>query len=141
VDNNYLDLGMNKSGFIHTLPSGRPTNNPGLPANLLETRPAANIKTVRTGDLNWTPKPTGVHFYSFFPCSGTLDRKLGRCGRPPGRHIQSPPESSATTTWRGTHVPTVVPRGEQEGGKRSGCAVKLEQQPTPEIRRRRRPLA
>jgi hypothetical protein len=23
VDNNYLDLGMNKSGFIHTLPSGR----------------------------------------------------------------------------------------------------------------------
>jgi hypothetical protein len=23
VDNNYLDLGINKSGFIHTLPSGR----------------------------------------------------------------------------------------------------------------------
>jgi hypothetical protein len=23
VDNNYLDLGMSKSGFIHTLPSGR----------------------------------------------------------------------------------------------------------------------
>jgi hypothetical protein len=23
VDNNYLDLGRNKSGFIHTLPSGR----------------------------------------------------------------------------------------------------------------------
>jgi hypothetical protein len=23
VDNNYLDLGMNKSGFIHTLPGGR----------------------------------------------------------------------------------------------------------------------
>jgi hypothetical protein len=23
VDNNYLDLGMRKSGFIHTLPSGR----------------------------------------------------------------------------------------------------------------------
>jgi hypothetical protein len=23
VDNNYLDLGMNKSGFVHTLPSGR----------------------------------------------------------------------------------------------------------------------
>jgi hypothetical protein len=22
VDNNYLDLGMNKSGFVHTLPSG-----------------------------------------------------------------------------------------------------------------------
>jgi hypothetical protein len=25
VDNNYLDLGMSKSGFIHTLPSGRLT--------------------------------------------------------------------------------------------------------------------
>jgi hypothetical protein len=23
VDNNYLDLGMNKSGFVHTLPCGR----------------------------------------------------------------------------------------------------------------------
>jgi hypothetical protein len=23
VGNNYLDLGMNKSGFVHTLPSGR----------------------------------------------------------------------------------------------------------------------
>jgi hypothetical protein len=23
VDNNYLDSGMSKSGFIHTLPSGR----------------------------------------------------------------------------------------------------------------------
>jgi hypothetical protein len=23
VDNNHLDLGMSKSGFIHTLPSGR----------------------------------------------------------------------------------------------------------------------
>jgi hypothetical protein len=23
VDNNYLDLDMNKSGFVHTLPSGR----------------------------------------------------------------------------------------------------------------------
>jgi hypothetical protein len=23
VDNNYLNLGMNKSGFVHTLPSGR----------------------------------------------------------------------------------------------------------------------
>jgi hypothetical protein len=27
VDNNYLDLGMNKSGFVHTLPSGRLTAN------------------------------------------------------------------------------------------------------------------
>jgi hypothetical protein len=27
VDNNYLDLGMNKSGFVHTLPSGRLTVN------------------------------------------------------------------------------------------------------------------
>jgi hypothetical protein len=27
VDNNYLDLGMSKSGFIHTLPSGRLTSN------------------------------------------------------------------------------------------------------------------
>jgi hypothetical protein len=25
VDNNYLDLGMNKSGFVHTLPGGRLT--------------------------------------------------------------------------------------------------------------------
>jgi hypothetical protein len=25
MDNNYLDLGMKKSGFIHTLPSGRLT--------------------------------------------------------------------------------------------------------------------
>jgi hypothetical protein len=23
MDNNYLDLGMNKSGFVHTLPDGR----------------------------------------------------------------------------------------------------------------------
>jgi hypothetical protein len=23
VDNNFLDLGMNQSGFVHTLPSGR----------------------------------------------------------------------------------------------------------------------
>jgi hypothetical protein len=27
VDNNDLDLGMTKSGFIHTLPSGRLTHN------------------------------------------------------------------------------------------------------------------
>jgi hypothetical protein len=27
VDNNYLDLGMNKSGFVHTLPSGRLTSS------------------------------------------------------------------------------------------------------------------
>jgi hypothetical protein len=27
VDNNYLDLSMSKSGFIHTLPSGRLTEN------------------------------------------------------------------------------------------------------------------
>jgi hypothetical protein len=26
VDNNYLDLGMNKSGFVHTLTSGRLTS-------------------------------------------------------------------------------------------------------------------
>jgi hypothetical protein len=26
VDNNYLDLGMNKSGFVHTFPSGRLTH-------------------------------------------------------------------------------------------------------------------
>jgi hypothetical protein len=30
VDNNYLDLGMSKSGFIHTLPSGRLTLGDGL---------------------------------------------------------------------------------------------------------------
>jgi hypothetical protein len=27
VDNNYLDLGMNRSRFVHTLPSGRLTGN------------------------------------------------------------------------------------------------------------------
>jgi hypothetical protein len=27
VDNNYLDLGMNKSGFVHTLPGGRLSYN------------------------------------------------------------------------------------------------------------------
>jgi hypothetical protein len=27
VDNNYMDLGMNKSGFVHTLPSGRLTTD------------------------------------------------------------------------------------------------------------------
>jgi hypothetical protein len=33
VDNNYLDLGMSKSGFIHTLPSGRltPAGAPEIP--------------------------------------------------------------------------------------------------------------
>jgi hypothetical protein len=30
VDNNYLDLGMNKSGFVHTLPSGRLTSGSTL---------------------------------------------------------------------------------------------------------------
>jgi hypothetical protein len=30
VDNNYLDLGMSKSGFIHTLLSGRLTSDPPL---------------------------------------------------------------------------------------------------------------
>jgi hypothetical protein len=30
VDNNYLDLGMNKSGFVHTLPSGRLRTQPIL---------------------------------------------------------------------------------------------------------------
>jgi hypothetical protein len=25
MDNSYLDLGINKSGFVHTLPSGRLT--------------------------------------------------------------------------------------------------------------------
>jgi hypothetical protein len=29
VDNNYLDLGMNKSGFVHTLPSGKLTATAG----------------------------------------------------------------------------------------------------------------
>jgi hypothetical protein len=29
VDNNYLDLGMNKSGFIHTLPIGRLSQGAG----------------------------------------------------------------------------------------------------------------
>jgi hypothetical protein len=28
VDNNYLDLGMNESGFVHTLPIGRLTSVP-----------------------------------------------------------------------------------------------------------------
>jgi hypothetical protein len=32
VDNNYLDLGMNKSGFVHTLPSGR-LSSEGRPAS------------------------------------------------------------------------------------------------------------
>jgi hypothetical protein len=30
VDNNYLDLGMSKSGFIHTLPSVRLTCLDGI---------------------------------------------------------------------------------------------------------------
>jgi hypothetical protein len=30
VDNNYLDLGMNQSGFVHTLPSSRLTCTPLL---------------------------------------------------------------------------------------------------------------
>jgi hypothetical protein len=34
VDNNYLDLGMNKSGFVHTLPSGRLIPNIGGLYNL-----------------------------------------------------------------------------------------------------------
>jgi hypothetical protein len=33
VDNNYLDLGMNKSGFVHTLPSGRLTLTAGFDAD------------------------------------------------------------------------------------------------------------
>jgi hypothetical protein len=33
VDNNYLDLGMNKSGFVHTLPSGRFNGDPCVPLN------------------------------------------------------------------------------------------------------------
>jgi hypothetical protein len=31
VDNNYLDLSMSQSGFIHTLPSGRLTTLDVLP--------------------------------------------------------------------------------------------------------------
>jgi hypothetical protein len=31
LDNNYLDLGMNKSGFVHTLPSGTFTWPRGRP--------------------------------------------------------------------------------------------------------------
>jgi hypothetical protein len=47
VDNNYLDLGMNKSGFVHTLPSGR-LSAKGLPAlNLDGAR--ANIVVGRSG--------------------------------------------------------------------------------------------
>jgi hypothetical protein len=29
VDNNHLDLNMNKSGFVHTLHSGRPNQKRG----------------------------------------------------------------------------------------------------------------
>jgi hypothetical protein len=35
VDNNYLDLGMSKNGFIHTLPSGRLIAVPAAVALLL----------------------------------------------------------------------------------------------------------
>jgi hypothetical protein len=34
VDNNYLDSGMSKSGFIHTLPSGRLTSSSSLKSHL-----------------------------------------------------------------------------------------------------------
>jgi hypothetical protein len=34
VDNNYLDLGMNKSGFVHTLPSGRLSSGPPVQGHL-----------------------------------------------------------------------------------------------------------
>jgi hypothetical protein len=36
VDNNYLDLGINKSGFVHTLPGGRLTR-PLLVGGLVPT--------------------------------------------------------------------------------------------------------
>jgi hypothetical protein len=43
VDNNYLDLGMNKSGFVHTLPSARlkfsHTRSSPAPPQRLKSRP------------------------------------------------------------------------------------------------------
>jgi hypothetical protein len=54
VDNNYLDLGMNKSGFVHTLPSGRLTRTtvstlpgrpgPSDPAILRLLRPSISLE-------------------------------------------------------------------------------------------------
>jgi hypothetical protein len=38
VDNNYLDLGMSKSGFIHTLPGGRLNEEAGK-TGLRENKP------------------------------------------------------------------------------------------------------
>jgi hypothetical protein len=39
VDNNYLDLGMSKSGFIHTLPSGRLRCNHRSQQDLVHAEP------------------------------------------------------------------------------------------------------
>jgi hypothetical protein len=35
VNNNYLDLGMNQSGFVHTLPNGRRRREPIGKGNLV----------------------------------------------------------------------------------------------------------
>jgi hypothetical protein len=52
VDNNYLDLGMNKSGFVHTLPSGK--LSPGEPLGPIQSRHMAT-----TGE----EVQTMIHFF------------------------------------------------------------------------------
>jgi hypothetical protein len=47
VDNNYLDLGMNKSGFVHTLPSGRLKDARGRGASRDNKQELATIRERR----------------------------------------------------------------------------------------------
>jgi hypothetical protein len=50
VDNNYLDLGTNKSGFVHTLPSGRLRRDPSRPRSFDASGRVAGSQGLRRED-------------------------------------------------------------------------------------------
>jgi hypothetical protein len=57
VDNNYLDLGMSKSGFIHTLPSGRLSCGFGASPAQAESRLVARAAALGVGRGRGSGKP------------------------------------------------------------------------------------
>jgi hypothetical protein len=67
VDNNYLDLGMSKSGFIHTLPSGRLTRyTGGLPSIITASSvPSKLVIFSLYSDLLPATTPVVQHFQTF----------------------------------------------------------------------------
>jgi hypothetical protein len=71
VDNNYLDLGMNKSGFVHTLPSGR--LSPWVRAQKNSARREGALRAVAEDDTG-----SGHHAAQRAPDHHYMARQLSR---------------------------------------------------------------